>query len=377
MSRNLRLPQLMCFLLCICGPMSMAQLSDDFERLQGFEKWTIFQSGDPDYYQSLMCNDSLIEGQTLANTAGRLVITCANTFWFSSTTGPYVYQLTWGDFTATTSVQALNRTNTSVPPSAQFNSAGLIVRNPSTALGQNYIMTNLGMQSSANGVGSESKTTFNSNSTLFLDPDLNYGEVRIERTGTEIRTYKRTGSDSAFVLLDIFDRPDIPDTVQIGMVLNGWTSAPDIRGEFNWIRFEGGDCRIVRNTADSGPNSLRSAINCAEDGDTILFDNTVWGDTIDLDSVIITDKQLSLLGDFEHPIVIQSAGNPVFQILNDGNMAIQDLGIEGTAEPGEYLIENSGTLLLRDVNFGSNGTPGSTIRNQGQLTIEGETSLGQ
>lgn len=368
--------------LCIASCMVLvlhislcAQYSDHFTDNAQLTQWSIFSQGDPAYYQSLVYNDSLIGGQMLSGTEGKLVITCGNTYWYANVTGPYVYQRTWGDFTATTYVRSLDRDNTGVPPQSEFNSTGLIVRNPVTTFGENYIMVNLGMQSHANQIGSESKTTQGSTSTLYLDPDLHEGEVRIERIGTTIRTYKRTGSDPEFVLLDVFDRPDIPDTVQIGMVLNGYTDDPDIRGEFDYIYFSGGDCRIVRNGNDAGAGSLRAAIACAQDGDTITFDWAILADTIFLTSEGLLIETNLVLDTRGTPVIIHGTG---LETLLDVSASAQVtcIGVVFVAEDhqGVAMVRNVGSLSL--VSCAMTGVvPESVVENLGELFISGECRI--
>lgn len=359
-------------LLLALSQYGFAQFSDDFEDSGRIGLWQIYQSGDPDYYQSLMYGDSLLEGELLDSTEGVLVITCGPVYWYAAVTGPYVYQLTWGDFTATTTVHSRDRDDLTQPPDHEYNSTGLIVRNPDASSGQNYVMTNLGMQSAGNGIGSESKTTFNSTSILYLDPDEHQGQVRIVRTGTVIRTYKRTVSDTAFVLLDEFDRPDIPDTVQIGMVLNGYTPDPDIRGEFEEIRFHGGDCRVVRHGSDSGVSSLRAAVSCAAPGDTIRFDGVTLTDTIDLHSApLFIDDDVVILNEGGNVVIRSSGLESLIEIAEGASVIIDGIDFVGTDTDLQQVILNEGALSLQNCRLTGHLPQESTIHNLGTLTLSG------
>lgn len=353
-----------------------AQLSDDFEQMYLIGQWQIFHPGDSEYYQSIMYHDSLIEGEGLSGSQGKLVMTSGHTYWYADVTGPFIYQLTWGDFTATADVRSLDRDNTDAPPQSEFNSTGLLVRNPEDTYGQNYIMTNLGMQSYANQIGSESKTTVGSISTLFLDPDLHEGEVRITRTGSLIRTYKRTGDDTDFVLLDEFDRPDIPDTVQIGMILNGYTDDPDIRGEFEQIHFSGGDCRVVRHGEDAGINSLRDAIACAVNGDTIRFDHVLLPDTLTVTSLpLVIDKDLVFFSNSASVIVQGSGLQSLMDITPDHNVTLIGLNLFASDHQGTSVIYNAGTLSLIDCTVSANLDLPLLIENTGVLIVNGVSYL--
>jgi len=366
-----------CLTLLLFSTPAFAQFSDDFRNSSGLSNWQIFHSGDPVYYESLMYGDSLIEGNNLTDTEGHLAMICGPTYWYANVTGPYVYQLTWGDFTATTRVWSFDRNDPSGPPQFEFNSTGLIVRNPDVANGQNYVMTNLGMQAYANGIGSESKTTIDSESTLYLDPDEYEGEVRITRIGSIIRTYKRTAADTAFVLLDEFDRPDIPDTVQIGMVLNGYTDTPDIRGEFDYIYFDGGDCRIVRNEMNAGTSSLRDAVSCAAHGDTIFFDHVMLTDTIDLTTgPLEINKDLVFLNEQNTSVALRGSGlSSILWIGPDAHVEIYGMAFIGTESPGQEVILNQGSLALIDCSVNAQMPAESTVMNEGTLIIRGNCDI--
>lgn len=55
-------------------------------------------------------------------------------------------------------------------------------------------------------------------------------------------------------------------------------------------------CTDVRNTSDTGENSLREAINCANDGETVTIEYPVYNQTITLASPINIDKNLTING---------------------------------------------------------------------------------
>ena len=103
---------------------------------------------------------------------------------------------------------------------------------------KNYIMLNIGRQSSSipTGVGSETKTTVNSSSSLFLDQGNNSGELILCRVGDDFRSYKFLDGEAGWTLLDVFSRPDLPSSLQVGMIVNAFSAPADIRAEFDFIR---------------------------------------------------------------------------------------------------------------------------------------------
>jgi hypothetical protein len=77
---------------------------------------------------------------------------------------------------------------------------------------------------------------------------------------------------------------------------------------FLFTSFPLDDCKNVSKTIDASvPNTLRSAIGCAVDGDTLTFDFEVSSDTIRVHSTLIVDKN----------IVIQA--HPGQEIVIDGS----------------------------------------------------------
>jgi len=172
--------------------------------------------------------------------AGQLTIvptTAAS--WFASGDGPLIFKTLSGDFAVHARVLADSIGSPGQAPSSNFNSAGLMARNPSGATGpENYIMLNIGRQDSRipTGVGSESKTTVNSSSTLFLDQGITSGELVLCRIGSNIYSFRNLDNEATWTQLDVFSRMDLPSALQVGMVVNAFAAPADLRAEFDFIR---------------------------------------------------------------------------------------------------------------------------------------------
>lgn len=174
------------------------------------------------------------------STPGALTIVPTQTpGWFAADDGPLVFKLLSGNFSVHIRVLADSVLNPGQAPGSDFNSAGLMARNPGGATGpENYIMLNIGRQDGriAGRVGSETKTTVNSSSTLFLDPGSNMGELILCRVGDNFHSFRFLSGDTGWTATDTFSRPDLPNTLQVGLVVNAFSAPADLRAEFDFIR---------------------------------------------------------------------------------------------------------------------------------------------
>ena len=137
-------------------------------------------------------------------------------------------------------------------------------------------------------------------------------------------------------------------------------------------------CTYVHSTDDSGYGSLRDAIDCAREGDTIRFSQFLFGDTINLStSTLILDKDLFLLNDGDL-INIHTSQSMTMLAVNAGvNVKIEGLRFIGESGSQIPLIKNSGELSLtntevKDMNTQNNG---QSILNESVLTIENNVHI--
>ena len=222
-----------------CISTALTELSDEFNDTSSLANWSIFTDG-PDaenYYEQLDINQSTSGYLTLVPGPG-------HSGWYGSGTGAMLSKLITGNFIAEVYLITRNKNNLSEPPTEDYNSAGIIARNPNTSL-QNYVVTNLGMQSHENGVGSEGKTTVDSNSTLYLLPGANSGRLRMCRVGSTFRILRFLDGESGWTQTNDFNRNDLPETLQVGIMANGWVrlpsepadDPPNLHAAFDYIRF--------------------------------------------------------------------------------------------------------------------------------------------
>lgn len=178
-----------------------------------------------------------------------------------------------------TEVRAVKADDPGSRPEGSFNSSGLLVRDPSSDTGDmRWVMYNIGQQ--ADFYGTEAKSTvpdtgewhmqrlagFTSGSTLWLTPvpsGVMEARLRVCRVGDEFRFFKRLpgatewveeayapgtdvqGNGMAVPTEGVVDggvirfiRPDIADTVQVGLINNPGQPPNDGIGQFSGISFE-------------------------------------------------------------------------------------------------------------------------------------------
>jgi hypothetical protein len=113
----------------------------------------------------------------------------------------------------------------------------------------------------------------------------------------------------------------------------------------------------VTNTSDSGPGSLRAAVAGAGSGDTIVFDTSLDGQTINLTSAIVIDKSLEIDGPGASQLTIDAGHSSQIFTISDGNLSISALTLADGAAPedgGAIYSGSTGSLSLSDCAFTGN-----------------------
>jgi len=102
------------------------------------------------------------------------------------------------------------------------------------------------------------------------------------------------------------------------------------------------DILTVTNTADSGTGSLRRIIEIANNGDSIIFDKSLAGDTIELQSDIPNFNSISISGK-NASVVIYGAKISGGKIID--NLTFDNSGIQS---PDDYSLI---PMLISDCTF--------------------------
>jgi hypothetical protein len=210
-------------------------LSDDFDDPGSLAAWTRREDAE----------GGAGNWEVLEINGGRLRLRPTASGWYEHHVGPMIFKLVTGDFVVETSVRAASPSDPEAPPSELFNAGGLIVRDPGSSDGsQDWITHNVGRQQPE--VGTEGKSTRASQSHLELRDGVHHGVLRICRIGGTFVLARRLGNEMTLHETHRFDRGDLPDTVQVGMMANGWNSAgdqpdtsvaPDVEVTFDYVHF--------------------------------------------------------------------------------------------------------------------------------------------
>lgn len=149
--------------------------------------------------------------------------------WYQGATKSLVFKLITGNFKVTTIAHPRKRTNANEAPSLALHVGGLMARNPSSNGGntENYLFTMVGSNELAQP-GVEIKSTTNG-ASQWSEPtwsDPLAAELRLCRLGASFYAYKRAPGAGTWILADhqgqeaAISRPDLPETLQVGLALN-------------------------------------------------------------------------------------------------------------------------------------------------------------
>ena len=155
--------------------------------------------------------------------------------WFEDNTAGHLYQEVTGDFIVTTRIR-VEGTQSSVPQRS-FSLAGLFIRKPRAITAttwepnqENWLFFSVGTASPAGQPQFEIKSTYNSLSTLkIFEAQEGWMRLRVARSGELFTLLYQPDSSSEWTVLDQFIRPDLPETLNVGLTAYAdWDSmAPD------------------------------------------------------------------------------------------------------------------------------------------------------
>ena len=134
------------------------------------------------------------------------------------------------------------------------------------------------------------------------------------------------------------------------------------------------DSVTVTNNNDSGVGSLRQAIANAIDGDTILFDSSLNGQTITLTSgELLITKSLTIDGPGANLLTI--SGDNAARVFNiTSTVTISGVTItDGTADAGGGIFSSGNVALTNSIVAGNTATSngGGIVNSSGNVTLTG------
>ncbi len=228
--------------LLAAGSDDLAPMSDEFDDAESISSWMRVHETEGWNADQLQLWDV---NQTQP---GRMVMQPHTVVWYENYRGPMAYKSITGDFVVTTQVSITDRDDVGdsdvddVPDDAQYSLGGIMIRTPKTLTdgaagwtpgGENYVFLSLG-HGTDGGFSYEVKTTQSSNSNLALTPTTSgTATLQIARVGNSVILLRQEpGQD--WVVHQRYTRPDMPETLQVGMVsYTDWDKASDFTPLFH------------------------------------------------------------------------------------------------------------------------------------------------
>jgi hypothetical protein len=129
------------------------------------------------------------------------------------------------------------------------------------------------------------------------------------------------------------------------------------------------NCNIVTNTNNDGVGSLRFALECVMDGDTIFFSNALADATIGINALPLTiTKSITILNENTNKVTIRHNEDDLFIIQANRTVWMQNIHLQ-TSAAEKNCIENSGILTLNNVNTSATNGNSSKVINMGGGTF--------
>ncbi len=213
-----------------------ADTTSDWQRVNEVENWNADQLQTYDINQTQ---------------SGRMVMAPHSVVWYQNWRGPMAFKEVSWDFAFPTQVHISDRDDVGdadaddVPDDAQLSLGGVMIRTPrsisdpsvdwqpgsmandGTNNGENYVFLSLGHGTDGQ-FSFEVKTTRNSNSQLYLTPvNSNTATLQVARIGNTVLMMRQLPGED-WVVHERYSRPDMPETLQVGIVsYTDWQKASD------------------------------------------------------------------------------------------------------------------------------------------------------
>lgn len=166
---------------------------------------------------------------------GALTVTLnQRALWYNESQGPAIYQTVRGDFRISAAVRTRRRDQVS-PPDRPVELAGLMARDGESAQ-ENYVFLVVGFD--VDDLSVETKSTVDDVSDFIGPPWPSAdAELRICRLGADFHLYQRPLGGADWALARTYARPDLPETLQVGLVVYTSVAPADVSGRFEAVDF--------------------------------------------------------------------------------------------------------------------------------------------
>lgn len=293
-----------CLVISHDSKAQLCLLSDEFEGLVLDSSWMHFQQ---EYYSVDVSNGQLsmdIDGSNCNN----------NCPWFHSQSAGFVYKNVTGDFDLISVVESeeSSGSNSGNDINNDTQLGGLMARNGNSN-SENYVFNVVGTRFDIPSIETKSTTNNSSGTIEHFGISNTRAELRMTREGSTFNMYSRDIGDSIWIHRSMFDRPDLPDTLQVGLIAYAFESYPEnLVVKFEYMKF-----------------SEISKINKWLGGDGMWNNPNMWS--------------LNVVPDSTHHVVFDNTQMQTIQILQNENFKCYNLEIIGDLT--ELIIEGQFRLM--------------------------------
>lgn len=138
-------------------------------------------------------------------------------------------------------------------------------------------------------------------------------------------------------------------------------------------------CNEVFIRDNSGVGSLRDAIACSINGDTLRFAPFLENKTIQLTGSLTVNKNININCDLLNGVFVQAMGSfPTLTIGVNQNVGLENLKLIGGSHPTARVLLNNGILACKGMTFIDpliSTNPVGTIVNNGTIELNGECQI--
>ena len=147
------------------------------------------------------------------------------TLWWNNIRGPMAYRYVTGDATISATVRTRSLANPDLPPAMEWQFGGLILRDPrgdALLSTENYVFNVVGFRGKRLQVETKDTRKGLSHVDAWNWPSGD-AQLRIERQGSKFIMHARQDDSQPWRHLTAYERPDLPDTLQLGLILYAYS----------------------------------------------------------------------------------------------------------------------------------------------------------
>lgn len=211
------------------GVSQLCHLNDEFDTQVLDSSWLQYE---PNLFTTEVSNGSLkmdINGVACGN----------NCPWFHAQSAGFIYKKIVGDFEVIALVESVMASGMNMGNDIDNDTqlGGLMARDMNDA-SENYVFNVVGTRFDISSIETKSTTNNNSGTIEHFPISITRAELRMTREGMEFKMYSRDLGAHDWILRSSFTRPDLPDTLQVGIIAYAFESYPeDLMVMVDYIRF--------------------------------------------------------------------------------------------------------------------------------------------